>query len=121
MEDLYASIFIAELLLCSLPFLSFIRSQDSIDNSALVTGIARLQLATGIRPVGRKAHNDSRDRSRFISKLGYYYIRLYHSSLMIRIKTLLNIINHNFYITFILRVILYHLYLFGNYYANYLY
>jgi hypothetical protein len=41
---------------CSLRFLSFIRSQDSIANGALV--IARLQLATGIRPVGRKAHND---------------------------------------------------------------
>ncbi len=43
---------------CSLRFLSFIRSQDSIANGALV--IARLQLATGrIRPVGRKpeAHN----------------------------------------------------------------
>ncbi len=53
MED--ASIFIAELLLCSLRFLSFIRSQDSIANGALV--IARLQLATGIRLVGRKAHN----------------------------------------------------------------
>jgi hypothetical protein len=59
MED--ASVFIAELLLRSLRFLSFIRSQDSIANSALV--IARLQLATGImiRPVtvtvGRKARN----------------------------------------------------------------
>jgi hypothetical protein len=38
---------------CSLRFLSF--TQDSIANGALV--IARLQLATGIRPVGRKAHN----------------------------------------------------------------
>ncbi len=36
---------------CSLRFLSFIRSQDSIANGALV--IARLQLATRIRPVGR--------------------------------------------------------------------
>jgi hypothetical protein len=57
MED--ASIFIAELrdfFSCSLRFLSFIRSQDSIANGALV--IARLQLATGIRSVaGRKAHN----------------------------------------------------------------
>jgi hypothetical protein len=55
MED--ASIFIAELLLRSLrfKFLSFIRSQDSIANGALV--LARLQLAIGIRPVGRKAHN----------------------------------------------------------------
>ncbi len=55
MED--ASIFIAEVLLSgrSLRFLSFIRSQDSIANGTLV--IARLQLATGIRPVGRKAHN----------------------------------------------------------------
>jgi hypothetical protein len=41
---------------CSLRFLSFIRSQDPIANGALV--IARLQLATGIRPVGRKAHNE---------------------------------------------------------------
>jgi hypothetical protein len=40
---------------CSLRLLSFIRSQDSIANGALV--IARLQLTTGIRPVGRKAHN----------------------------------------------------------------
>jgi hypothetical protein len=45
----------SELLLRSLRFLSFIRSQDSIANGALV--IARLQLAIGIRPVGRKAHN----------------------------------------------------------------
>jgi hypothetical protein len=54
MED--ASIFIAELLqgACSLRSLRFIRSQDSIANGTLV--IARLQLATGIRPVGRKAH-----------------------------------------------------------------
>ena len=52
-----ASIFIAGLLLRSLRFLSFISSQDSIANGALV--IARLQPATGIRPVtvGRKAHN----------------------------------------------------------------
>ncbi len=35
----------------SLRTLSFIRSQDSITNGALV--IARFQLATGIRPVGR--------------------------------------------------------------------
>jgi hypothetical protein len=35
--------------------LSFIRSQDSIANGALV--IVRLQRATGPRPVGRKAHN----------------------------------------------------------------
>ncbi len=39
----------------SLRFLRFIRSQDSIAYGAL--GIACLQLATGIRPVGRKAHN----------------------------------------------------------------
>jgi hypothetical protein len=43
---------------CSLLLLSFIRSQDSIANGALV--IARLQLTTGIRPVGRKAHNGRR-------------------------------------------------------------
>jgi hypothetical protein len=46
------------LLLCLSPtFLSCprLRSQDSIANGALV--IARLQLATGIRPVGRKAQN----------------------------------------------------------------
>ncbi len=62
MED--ASIFIAELLLRSLQFLSFIRSQDSITYGPgallrvrLVRVIARLQLAIGIRPVGRKAHN----------------------------------------------------------------
>ncbi len=40
----------------SLRFLSFIRSQDSIANGALV--IARLQLVTGIPPVGRKAQRD---------------------------------------------------------------
>jgi hypothetical protein len=44
---------------CSLRFLSFIRSQDSIANGALV--IARLQLANGIRPVGRTAHNGQAD------------------------------------------------------------
>ncbi len=47
MDD--ASIFIAEVLLPFSP--SFISSQDSIANGTLV--IARLQLVTGIRPVGR--------------------------------------------------------------------
>jgi hypothetical protein len=40
---------------CVLRFLGFIRSQDLIANGALV--IARLQLATGIRPVGPEGHN----------------------------------------------------------------
>ncbi len=44
---------------CSLWFLSFICSQDSIATSDGALVIARLQLATGIRPVGRKAHNES--------------------------------------------------------------
>jgi hypothetical protein len=60
MED--ASIFIDELLLCSLRFLSFIirsPSQDSIANAGGALVVASLQLATGIRPVGRKAHNAS--------------------------------------------------------------
>jgi hypothetical protein len=39
----------------SLRTLSFISSKDSIANGALV--IARLQLVSGIRPIGRKAHN----------------------------------------------------------------
>jgi hypothetical protein len=52
MED--ASIFIAELLLLfsAIPELYPL---SGFDCGALV--IARLQLATGIRPVGRKAHN----------------------------------------------------------------
>jgi hypothetical protein len=54
-----ASIFIAELLLRSLRFLSFIRSQVSMANGALRLVIARLQLAIDIRPVGRKAHHDN--------------------------------------------------------------
>ncbi len=55
-----ASIFIAELLLLfsAIPELYPLSGFDCYLNGALVTGIARLQLATGIRPVGRKAHND---------------------------------------------------------------
>ncbi len=54
MEDSDVSIFIADKAFSlhgSLRFLSFIRSQGSIANGALV--IARLQLATGIPPVHR--------------------------------------------------------------------
>ena len=49
MED--SSIFIAEVLLPFSPNPELFSSQDSIANGALV--IARLQLVTGIRPVGR--------------------------------------------------------------------
>jgi hypothetical protein len=58
MED--ASILIAELLLCSLRFLSFIRSQDSIQAANGALGHGHCPFATtGIRPVGRKAPKDS--------------------------------------------------------------